>query len=120
MTFLGLVPTVFAQCSPGSGGVDLGECLQLSDGTLVKEAYYNPAVLVNLLVRNLFVVAGVIFFLIIIFAGFKFIMGGKKGAEDAKNIIQTALVGFVIMFAAYWIIQIVSLLTGVDLPGSGA
>ena len=122
----GLIPIVYAQlgsllaispCGAGSGTVDLGDCLKLSDSTRVSTVYHSPAVLADLLTGNLFVVAGVIFFLFLIVAGFKFITGGQKGAEDAKNILTTALVGFVVMFAAYWIIQIVVLLTGVTIPG---
>lgn len=122
---LGLLPTVLAQANPpeispcgaGSGGINLGDCLRLSDSTRVSSVYDNPAFLVNLIISNLFIVAGIIFFLFLILAGFKFITGGQKGAEDAKGIIQTALIGFVIMFAAYWIIQIVALLTGINIPG---
>ena len=118
-----LIPTVFAQetevspCGAGTGGINLGDCLKLSDSTNVSDVYDNPAFLVNLLVSNIFILAGVILFIFIIIAGFKFITGGKKGAEDAKNIVQTSLIGFVIMFAAYWIMQIVSLITGINIPG---
>lgn len=122
----GLIPTAYAAespppeispCGAGTGGIDLGDCLRLSDNTKVSTIYDSPAFLVNLIVTNLFVIAGVIFFLFLIVAGFKFITGGQKGAEDAKNIVTTALLGFIIMFAAYWIIQIVALLTGVTIPG---
>lgn len=122
----GLIPTVFAAdppasatspCGAGTGEINLGDCLRLSDSTRVSTVYNNPAFLVNLIVTNLFVIAGVIFFLFIIVAGFKFITGGQKGAEDAKNILTTALLGFIVMFSAYWIIQIVALLTGVTIPG---
>lgn len=120
--FFGIIPTVFAQeevspCGAGNGGINLGNCLKLSDSTKVSDAYDTPAFLVNLIISNLFVVAGVIFFLMLIVAGFKFITGGQKGAEEAKNIITTSLIGFIIMFAAYWIIQIVALLTGITIPG---
>lgn len=116
----GLIPTVYAQSSPcgaGDGGINLGDCLKLSDSTNVSDVYDNPAFLVNLLISNVFVLGGIIFFLFLIVAGFKFITGGQKGAEDAKGIIQTALIGFIIMFAAYWIIQIIALLTGINIPG---
>ncbi|GIK84470.1 MAG: hypothetical protein BroJett025_10920 [Patescibacteria group bacterium] len=122
--FFGLVPTAYAQaevnespCGAGTGGIDLGNCLRLSDSTKVSDVYDTPAFLVNLFVSNIFVIAGIVFFLIVIVAGFKFIMGGQKGAEDAKGIFQAALTGFIIMFAAYWIIQIVALLTGIQIPG---
>jgi hypothetical protein len=117
---LGLIPTVYADysaCGAGRGGINLGDCLQLSDSTKVSSVYDTPAFIVNLLISNLYIVAGIILFIIIIAAGFKFITGGKKGAEDAKNMIQTALIGFIIMFSAYWIMQIVALLTGITIPG---
>ncbi len=118
-----LVPTAYAQtdCDPGSGGVDgagisLGDCLRLNDDTPISQLYSDPAFLVNLIVRNLFVLAGIILFFLIVFAGFKFISGGKKGAEDAKSIITTAVIGFIIMFTAYWVVQIVKMITGVNIP----
>ena len=123
--FLGLTSTTLAQANPpevspcgaGSGGINLGDCLRLSDNTKVSDVYDSPAFLVNLIVSNLFIVAGVVLFLLLILAGFKFITGGQKGAEDAKGIFQTSLIGFITMFAAYWIIQIIALLTGITIPG---
>lgn len=100
-----------SDCNPGSGFIPLGDCLKLSDDTKVSETYTTPAFLVNLLVRNLFVVAGTILFFMILLAGFKFIAGGKKGLDDAKQIMTAALIGFLLMFSAYWIVQIVKLIT---------
>ena len=117
----GIVPTVYAEVNPcgagGQGGIDLGNCLKLSDGSTVSEVYSDPAFLVNLLVSNIFILGGIIFFLLLIYSGFKFITGGKKGAEEAQGIIQTSIIGFIIMFSAYWIMQIVALLTGINIPG---
>lgn len=116
-----LIPTAYAQddgCNPGVGGdngIDLGDCLRLSDSQLVSDVYTDPAFLVNLIVRNLFVFAGLALFLLIIFAGIKFIAGGKKGAEEGAKILGTAVTGFVVMFSAYWIVQIVKLITGADI-----
>jgi hypothetical protein len=114
-----LIPQAQAQCLPGNlyGGINLGDCLKLSDSTAVSAVYDSPAFLVNLIVRNLFIVAGVIFFLMIIFAGYRMILGGQKGAEDAKNIFNNAIIGFIIMFSAYWIVQIISYMTGVSIIG---
>ncbi len=95
--------------------IDLGTYLKLSNDTPVKDVYNNPAFLANLIVRNLLIVGGLITFGLIIIAGFKFIVGGKKGLEDAKNIAVWGLVGFVIMFSAYWIVQIIKLVTGANI-----
>ena len=76
----GLIPTVYADtsiCGAGQGGINLGDCLQLSDSTKVSDVYDTPAFLVNLIVSNIFIIAGIIVFLTIIFAGFKFIKIGR-------------------------------------------
>lgn len=102
-------------CSPGEGGVPLGSCLKLSNSQPVQDVYTNPAFLVNLLVDNLFVVAGLAIFFMTLLAGFFFITGGKKGLDQAKQILLAVLVGFGIMFGAYWIVQIVKYITGADI-----
>ena len=126
----GLIPTVFANtgatstggqtnqvspCNAGQGNISLGDCLKLSDGTNVSDVYSTPAFFVNLIVRNLFVLAGVICFLLVIYGGFKFITGGQKGADEAKGIATAAVVGFIVMFSAYWIVQIIGLLIGMEI-----
>lgn len=113
-----LVSKVYAACDPnakpGDGNVDLGCLLKLSNSTSVKDVYDSPAFLVNLLVRNAFVFAGIIIFLMILYAGFRFISNGTKGKEEAKGILTACAVGLAIMFAAYWVVQIMKVITGVD------
>lgn len=119
LTLLGLlVKPAYAQASPcgaGAGNIDLGDCLQLSNGQSIASVYTDPAFLVNLIVRNVFVFAGILLFFLIILAGYKFVLGGKKGAEDAKKIATNAIVGFVIMFTAYWVVQLIKIITGVEI-----
>ncbi len=105
-------------CDPGAGGINLGDCLRLSDDSLVSSVYNNPATLVNLLARNLFVVAGVFLFGMMLVAGLKIIAsgkGGKQGLDEAKTMLTSVAIGFAIMFAAYWIVQIVKILTGANI-----
>jgi len=99
----------------GGKNADLGCMLRLSDGTAVKDVYTTPAFLVNLLVSNLMVVGAIILFLLIFYAGFLFISGGTKGKESAKNMLQAGIAGFLLMFVAYWVVQIVQTLTGVEM-----
>jgi hypothetical protein len=111
----GLVGKVYAQCSvTDESGINLGDCLKLSNGVRVSQVYDEPAFLVNLIVRNVFVIGGVVIFLLIFYAGFKFIQDTTKGKDEAKKIITAALVGAITMFSAYWILQIVQVLTGVN------
>lgn len=117
MTFK-LIPTVYAQCGAGGGGgINLGDCLILGDGAKVSDVYDTPATFVNLLVRNMIPISGVVIFIMLFLAGFKFITKGKDGMEDAKKIITTTVIGFLVMISAYWIVQIISLLTGIQIPG---
>ena len=102
-------------CDPGGGGVPLGTCLKLSNDTPVEKVYSNPAFLVNLLVRNLMIVGGMFVLVLAILAGYSYLTKGKKGVEDAKQIATWGLVGFLIMFGAYWIVQIIKLITGADI-----
>lgn len=110
-----LTTPVMAICDPSIGAIELGDCLTLSDGSTVAETYNKPTVLVNLVVRNIFIVAGFILLLMTIYAGFQVLTGGSKGLEKAKEVAGNALLGFVIMFAAFWILRIISITTGADI-----
>lgn len=115
---LKIVPQVYAGCNPSAGNLNLADCLTLGDDSTTinqVDAYKNPAGLVNLIVSNLFVVAGIFIFIAFIVAGFKFISGGKEGVGDSKKIATTAVTGFVIMFSAYWIVKIIEQITGASI-----
>lgn len=74
--------------------------------------------LVNVLIKNIMVLAGVLLFLLLIFGGLKFIIsaggGDEQGVSKAKNAITAAIIGFALIFAAYWIVQIIAYITGVS------
>jgi hypothetical protein len=112
-----IVPKVYAACDPGKDGLKLTDCFYLNptSKTTVGAVYNTPTVLINLIVRNLFVVAGIILFFLIIYSGYQFISGGVKGQEQAKTTMTTAIGGFIVMFAAYWILQIIKVVTGADI-----
>jgi hypothetical protein len=111
-----IVPKAFAQtpagCDPGASGLDLSKCYKLNETKTVADVYKDPAFLVNLIVRNIFLLAGIILFFMIMYAGFLFITGSVKGKDQASKIMESAILGFVIMFAAFWIVQIVKIVTG--------
>ncbi len=58
--------------------------------------------------RIVFPVAGVFLLLYLVWGGFDFLtsMGDPKKAESGKNKITNALLGFILIFVAYWIVQI--------------
>ncbi len=103
-------------CAPGAEeGVDLFGCFFLNRNETVRGVYNEPSTLVNLIVNNIFVFAGVIIFGLTIYSGFQFVSGGSKGIDNAKQTMTTALIGFLMMFAAYWVVQIIEAMTGVSI-----
>jgi len=75
--------------------------------------------LVSVIVKNAFMFAGVITFVLLIFGGFGFIVGAGSGdtkkMEQAQKTITGAVVGLLLVVASYWIIQILEKITGVSL-----
>jgi hypothetical protein len=72
--------------------------------------------IVSIVLSNSIILAGVILVFLLIFGGISIIMGaGQNNPESAakgKQAITAALIGFLIVFSAYWIIQIVEVMTG--------
>jgi hypothetical protein len=110
-------PPSTTNCDPTQPNVKLSECYLLNSqtGTLVSTRFSKPTDLVNLLVRNAFIVAGILIFFTLLLAGFQFQTGGAKSKDKALETIKTALIGLVVMLAAYWIVQIVRVVTGADI-----
>lgn len=79
--------------------------------------------LVSILLSNAMIIAGIIILFILLFGGFSFIMGAGSGnaeqAEKGKKAITGAVAGFVVIFAAYWIIQAIEAMTGLHILNPG-
>jgi hypothetical protein len=89
---------------------------------LFNTPFKDPADIPNLVKTFLnvaFVVAGVILLFFFIFGGIKLISsaGGDNAqdAEAAKKTVTSALIGFLVVFTAYWIVKLIGILTGVTL-----
>jgi hypothetical protein len=112
---------LLAAVDPGGGGLnskDLGTMLKLNEkGATVGFTYPTIASFLNLLIPTVFVIAGIILLILLIGGGFSIVASGgnAKSVEGGKNQIMSAIIGFVIIFAAYWIIQIVQTFTGVKI-----
>lgn len=77
--------------------------------------------LVNVIIRNAYVAAGIITLLLLVFGGFTFIIGAGAGdtkkLEQGKQAITGAVIGLIIVVTSYWIVQIIQLITGINLLG---
>ncbi len=78
---------------------------------------------VNVIVRNGMVIAGVICLIILVLGGFRYIMaaggGDAKQMESGKKAITGAVIGLVLIVFAVWIVQIIKTITGYDFIQSG-
>lgn len=99
--------------------VNIGENTPMGIGTSsLGQTFKTPSVLISLIVRDSLVVAGIILLALLIFGGLTFIMnagGDPKKAQAAQGTITSALVGFAIVFLAYVIIQIIEVITGLNI-----
>jgi hypothetical protein len=86
-------------------------------GSFGQAANITPDSLVRGIVLTLLVAAAIIFFIMLLVGGVKYILsGGDKGkTEAARGQITAALIGLVIVFAAWAILQLMAALIGLDL-----
>ena len=73
--------------------------------------------IVSGLIRISLVVAALVFFFILVIGGIKWITSGgdKAQTEGARNQITAALVGLVVVFAAWAIIQLIQTFFGITI-----
>ena len=78
----------------------------------LKTEFTDLSSVVSAALPYLFAIAGIILFAFIVWGGFDYLtaMGDPKRAEAGKNKITSAVIGFILIFAAFWIYQLVSYL----------
>jgi hypothetical protein len=95
--------------------------VDLSDSAIYSpaSAYKTFGDLVNMIVKNSFMVAGLLSFALLVIGGFSVIMsaggGDSKKLEQGKQTLTMALVGFLIVICSFWIVQVLQKITGVSL-----
>lgn len=75
----------------------------------------SPGGIVSRLLVFAFPLAGLILFMMLVWAGFEMLVGAptKKSMDAGKQRATAALVGFLLLFATYWIFQIIEVVFGV-------
>lgn len=97
---------------------------QVKVGTDVfKTPFTDFGKLVSVIVSNLYIIAGVVVLFLIIFGGFGIISGAGAGDQQktaqGKQALTAAVIGFLIIFTSYWIIQLIEIVTGLDILKPG-
>lgn len=115
-----------------------GDILQLPGFTLVPRAYAQYQVpyqdyyaatgikagltnsvggIIGVFLPYILIIAGLVLFAMLVFGGFTMLSGAasKDGMEKGKAMVTHALIGFLIIFAAYWIAQILQVIFGISI-----
>jgi len=82
----------------------------------------NPATLQDLegvfsnVIKIILGIAGIVFFILLLLAGFKFITSGgdPKALESAQKTLTYAIGGLVVILLSYLILVLIKTITGVD------
>jgi len=76
--------------------------------------------LINNILPNIYIAGGIIIFFMILIGGFTIIAnaGNADKIADGTKTITSAIIGLLVFFASYWIIQIIQVTTGVSILNS--
>ncbi len=96
--------------------VNIAKDLPLGTGDNILSKYPDAASLVNVILRNSIVFAGILATCFLIYGGVTYIMGAgtedPKELQKAKTTITEAVIGLLIVISVYFILQIIQVLTG--------
>ena len=77
----------------------------------------NVGRVVTAIVSTLVLFAGAIFVVLIVIGGFSMIIGAGQGNQQkigqGRQAVTAALIGFLVIFAAFWIVRIIETMTGI-------
>jgi hypothetical protein len=73
--------------------------------------------IISKILPYIFVIAGLILFVFLIMGGFELLTsaGNPESAKKAQGKITSALVGFIIIFLAYWLAQALGIIFGIQI-----
>ena len=71
-------------------------------------ALTEPADIINAVLPFVFVIAGLVLFVMFFFGGFTIFVsaGNPEKTKQGQQMMINALIGFAVIFAAYWIIEL--------------
>lgn len=97
-------------------GFNLGDRL-IFQGSSANSTYSNASDLINAILPNVYVAAGLVIFFMVVLGGFLVMSAGSDThkLEEGQKTITFAIIGLLVVFGSYWIIQIIQVLTGLQI-----
>lgn len=103
--------------------VSIGNLPLNTTGSTISGQYSTISVLINIILKNSLTIISLLLVVLLIIGGLQFIMSAgsddPKKAQAAKTMITDAFIGFAVVFTAFFIIQIVKVITGLDILNPG-
>jgi len=77
----------------------------------------TPAGIINRALVFAFPLAGMILFVMLLYAGFQIVAGAanKKALDEGKQRATSALIGFLLLFSAFWIVQLLEVIFNISI-----
>ncbi|MFH1561189.1 MAG: hypothetical protein ABID04_01255 [Patescibacteria group bacterium] len=101
-----------------AAGVDIGSQFALGDRG-IDQVFPTPGSLLSVILFNVYGLVGLIVLVMLIFGGYSIIMGAgsKDGGQIQKGqkALVGAIAGFLIIFVSYFIVQVVEIVTGINI-----
>lgn len=105
-----------------AAGVEIGN-LPMKPGQDLQTAFPDVAMLINVILRNSITIISLILLVLLISGGMMYIIGAgnddPKAAQKGQQIITDAAIGFAVVFLSYFIVQIVQIITGLNILNPG-
>ena len=73
--------------------------------------------IISVIIKNLYVLTGIVLLFFLVAGGVGMIInaGNAEKQKQSSQTLTSAVVGYVIMFAAYWLVKIVEIVFGVEI-----
>lgn len=98
---------------------DFVDYTQLNNAIGLNSGNDSLGQIISNLLPTLMTIAGLILFGMLVAGGFTMLAGAadKEAQEKGKKQITSAIIGFLIIFLAYWIAQILQVIFKIDIVG---
>src|SRR3989338_1164624 len=98
-------------------GFNIGDELRLTESTGTSiGGIYNQGLFPFfwVIIRNLYILTGIVLFFMIVVGGVGMIdnAGNAEKQKQSSQTLTSAVIGYLIMFAAFWIVRLIEVITG--------
>lgn len=95
--------------------------INFSQDPVLSQGAITPGLLISRFLVFAFPIAGLILFVMLVWSGFEIFVGAsdKKSLDIGKQRATAAVVGFILLFVSYFLIQLLEVAFGIEVLGIG-